>query len=232
MTRIPHKLLAACLWLVPGTAGPALAEVAVLQADHDATLIEDPAGALANGSGPVLTVGRNNQTESSIRRAVLRFDVAGALPRQAIVESVSLALFMQPSNATVRTLSLHRVLQEWGEGPSSSSGGGGVASQAGDATWIHTFYDNELWSEEGGLFTDEPRASLEVGDTGFWTWGTTPALEADVRLWAANPDRNFGWIVIGDEAVRQSAKSFVSREEADAALRPTLTITYRLPGSP
>jgi hypothetical protein len=57
-------------------------------------------------------------------------------------------------------------------------------------------------------------------------------MAADVRLWASAPDRNFGWIVIGDETVRQSAKSVSSRETGDTARRPSLTITYRLPGSP
>jgi hypothetical protein len=44
------------------------------------------------------------------------------------------------------------------------------------------------------------------------------------------PQRNFGWILIGDEYVRQTAKSFASREASNPGLRPVLAVSYRMRG--
>jgi hypothetical protein len=217
------------LFVIPATAA---AETVRIEADYDATLVEHPDGALANGSGPSLFAGRTSQGQNSARRALLRFDVAVALPERAIIESVSLTLFMSPSNPEMRELRLHRVLADWGEGASSSSGGGGRPSQPGDATWIHTFYDFEFWAHNGGQFVARDSARLEVAGSAFYTWECTNHLVEDVRLWKSAPRRNFGWIVIGDETAPQTAKNFASRENPDPALRPLLEVTYRTPGRP
>jgi len=211
---------------------PVLAGTVLVPADRDATLVEHPDGAFANGSGPAFFAGRTNQEENGIRRALLRFDVAGALPPHAIIESASLTLYLQPSNPGAREVRLHLVLTDWAEGPSSASGGGGDEAQPGDATWIHTFYDQELWIHPGGDYVPAESAGLVVDEAGFYTWQSTLRLIRDVHLWAVAPHRNFGWLLTGDETTRQTAKSFASREHPDEALRPVLEITYRLPGDP
>lgn len=209
---------------------PAAAETVVVEVDRDATLIEDPDGAWANGSGPAFFAGRNNQDQNGIRRALLHFDVAQALPRNAIVESVSLRLFHTGGNNQMREIHLHRVLADWGEGASSASGGGGAPSEPGDATWLHTFYDRAFWVHGGGQFVGRVSAAQDVGPSGFYTWESTEHMVQDVRLWNSAPHRNFGWVLIGDETTRQNAKRFASRENSDASIRPVLEITYRLPG--
>ena len=50
---------------------PSAAETVLIPASHDATVIEDPDGALANGSGPFFFAGRTNQEQDSVRRGVL-----------------------------------------------------------------------------------------------------------------------------------------------------------------
>ena len=187
---------------------------------------------MANGRGSVLFAGRTNQANDSIRRAMLRFDVEGALPERALIEGVSLTLFMTPSNADPRTLRLYRVLADWGEGPSSSSGGAGAPAQPGDVTWLHTYWDTDLWVHAGGQFVGSDSSTLAVSASGFYTWESTIHMVADVRLWASAPQRNFGWVLIGDETVRQSVKSFASRENSDPVLRPALEITYRVAPAP
>src|SRR5437867_1716510 len=72
------------------------AETVSIGADKDAALIESPSGALANGSGPNFFVGRTAQDENSIRWALVRFDVAAALPRLAVIDRVELTLTMVP----------------------------------------------------------------------------------------------------------------------------------------
>ncbi len=210
--------------------GPSAAETVSIEVSRDATMIEDPDGALANGSGPVFFAGRNNQAEGSVRRALMYFDVAAAIPREAVIESVTLTLYMTPSNSQSSTLTLYRLQAAWGEGPSSASGGGGRPSELGDVTWLHTFYDTEFWGLNGGHFIGRASADQIVAGSGFYSWGSTNHLVQDVRLWKSAPKRNFGWILIGDETTRQTAKSFASREDPDPALRPTLEVTYRMPG--
>ncbi|HEY3175853.1 MAG TPA: DNRLRE domain-containing protein [Candidatus Polarisedimenticolia bacterium] len=214
------------------TFSTALAETVTLEASRDAALIENPDGALANGSGPAWFVGRTAQAVNGVRRALVAFDANGALPDHAVIESVSLTLFMTPSNPEPRTIRLYRVLADWGEGPSSSSGGGGAPAGPGDATWIHTFWDTDLWVHAGGQFLGRASAQLEVGGSGLYTWRSTVHLVQDVRLWSASPDRNFGWILIGDEGAPQTVKSFASRENSDSMLHPHLEITYDVPGEP
>jgi hypothetical protein len=211
-------------------AVPAMAETAFIEAGRDGTLIEDPDGALANGAGPVFFVGRTNQRRDSVRRGLIYFDVAASLPKNARIESARLTVYMSPSNSTASSIRLHRLLAGWGEGNSYASGGGGDLSAPGDATWIHTFYDDEFWLKPGGHFVPRASASREVTASAFYTWESTRKTVADVRLWLAAPGRNFGWILLGDETAPQTVKSFASREETVPSLRPVLEVTYSVPG--
>ena len=74
----------------------------------------------------------------------------------------------------------------------------------------------------------------ELVDTtsGVYTFESTAALVRDVRLWSSAPHRNFGWIVIGEETIPQTAKKIASRESADPLSRPRLQVTYRMRGRP
>jgi len=209
---------------------PAGADTVIVEAGRDATLIEDPDGEWANGSGPVFFAGRTSQTWNGIRRGLLFFDVAGALPRNAIIENVSLRLFELGGNSGTSEVRLHRVLAPWGEGPSAASGGGGAPRDVGDATWLHAEFEDQFWVHSGGQFVGRASAGREVDRNAAWTWESTPHLVQDVRLWISAPQRNFGWIVIGDETTRQTAKKFASRENTNPAVHPVLEISYRLRG--
>jgi hypothetical protein len=208
---------------------PAGAETVTISASRDTTLIEDPAGAFSNGYGPYFFVGRTNQVENGIRRGLLLFDVAVMLPPEAIIESVSLTLYQYQGNPGVGSISLHRVQDNWGEGASASSGGQGAPSQPGDATWTHTFYPSDFWVREGGHFVERVSSEQNVDGTGYYTWESASNLVNDVRLWLRTPDKNCGWIFIGDEVTPQTVKRFASRENPDILLRPMLKVIYRLP---
>lgn len=213
-------------------AGAEQKETVTIVATRDATLIEDPAGLLANGAGPALFAGRTGQATNGTRRAVVHFELEDALPRNALIERVFLTLHLTPSNEIPAKVAIHRLLDDWSEGPSFSSGGGGAPAEAGDATWLHAVYDHRFWVLAGGQFVAAASADAVVADVDFYTWQSTPQLVADVRLWLKAPDRNFGWIIVGDEMVRQSVKRFDSRESTTAEFRPALTVEYRLPGPP
>ena len=223
---------AAILLILLFLSQSAMAKTVMIEAGRDTTLIEDPDGALANGAGPFLFVGRTGQARNGIRRGLLYFDVAAMLPENAIIESASLTLYMTPSHSEFHEIRLRRLLADWGEGPSFASGGRGAPSEQGDATWLHTFYDDHLWVRMGGQFIARDSARRQVGAPGYYTWESNVHLVQDVRLWNSVPSRNFGWILLCDEATRRSVKTFASRENTMAVLRPTLAVTYRLPGKP
>jgi hypothetical protein len=208
----------------------AAAETVVVEAGRDATLIEDSDGARANGSGPYLFAGRTSQQQNGIRRGLVYFDVAAVLPRHAIIESVELRLTHSGGNAPQRSIQLHRMQADWNEGPAYASGGGGAPSGFGDTTWLHTFYDATRWVRPGGHYVGRASASQDVGPGGRYAWASTVHLVQDVRLWLAAPQRNFGWMLIGDESTPQNAKRIASRENPDPTIRPRLEIHYRLPG--
>jgi len=213
-------------------AGYAAAGTVTVVAARDATLIEHPDGALASGAGPSVFAGRNNLADNGVRRALLRFDLAVAgSPRGGpfIVEKVALVVTnLTESNTVPREYRLHRLLADWGEGASVNAGGGGAPAEPGDATWVHTFHNRDFWLHNGGQFEGEPSARLVVAGPGTYRF-ESPQLARDVALWATRPELNFGWILIGDETSRQTARAFGSRENPDPAVRPVLEITSRRP---
>lgn len=201
-------------------------QVVELQAVKDNTLYEDVNGNLSNGSGQHLFAGMTNRDE--IRRALVAFDVSGALPDGAVVDSVQLQLTMNKSLGTTHHVHLHRVTQDWGEAGSDPGGqeGGGTTPAAGDATWLHTFLSTSTWTQPGGDFVALESASIPVSATGAAVWYNTTDLTADVNHWLSTPAANFGWLVMGDELATASAQRFSSRENADPSARPLLRIFY------
>ncbi|MCL4211824.1 MAG: hypothetical protein KJZ68_14310, partial [Phycisphaerales bacterium] len=59
-----------------------------------------------------------------------------------------------------------------------------------------------------------------------YTWGSTSGMVGDVQGWLDNPAANFGWVLIGNEAVSVTAKRFDSRENPVPENRPVLIVDY------
>ncbi|HEX8137919.1 MAG TPA: DNRLRE domain-containing protein [Pyrinomonadaceae bacterium] len=237
MNRIFVALLLLLLY-VSLTATPAsmptvasVEETKVLQASKDNTLIESPKGELSASISPTFFVGRTGQAAGSIRRGLIAFDVAGALPPGARITSVKLTLNMKLSAGGGRPsqVSLHRVAADWGEGKSNAAGGRGAPAAEGDATWIHNFYPKSLWAKPGGDYVAKESAAQAVAGIGAYTWGTTAQMVADVQEWLDSPKKNFGWLLLGDETQGATAKVFQSLQSEDAQARPQLTVTFTPP---
>jgi len=227
-TRIGRTLAAASAAAMAQAtlASASAADTATLSAARDATLIESTTGAFANGAGPVIFVGRTSQSSNSRRRALVAFDVAAALPGGSVITAVTLELELSPSHAEPVEIGLHRIAVDWSEGPSSSDGGSGAASQVGDATWIHTRYDTERWSSAGGDFTAQASALAVIADAAIHGFDSTTDLVADVQAWLDAPTSNHGWILIGGEQAASTAKRFYSREAGREGEGPRLVIEY------
>ena len=205
-----------------------LAQTVVLTSDRDNTLIEQPQGIVSNGAGPVMVAGRVRATGGfTIRRALMHFDVAGGVPAGATIQSVKLTLTceMAATPPDPRDLTLHLVTASWGEGTSFSTGGPGAFSTLNDATWLHRFFNDTLWTTPGGDFVAAASATTSVGDIGVYDWSSAQMV-AEVQGWLDAPATNNGWVMLGDETVVQSTKLFLTHEAPDASKRPKLEIQY------
>ncbi|VAW48167.1 hypothetical protein MNBD_GAMMA02-744 [hydrothermal vent metagenome] len=202
-----------------------------LTTSKDNTAFESSLLAKSNGAGDYFFAGRIAQPADSVRRGLIYFDLS-AVPTGSTINDVSLELTSSRSIAGLRTLSIHRAESDWGEGASDSSfmggGGGGADAEIGDATWLHTFYDQDTWNNVGGDYTATESASTDmIGEqTGEFS---SAQLTADVQNWIDGTTDNFGWFVIGDESTLTTAFRFNSRENDDSSTRPKLIIDYSLP---
>jgi hypothetical protein len=217
-------ILAALVALAPSGSKAAVSIPAVA----DNTLYQDGTGGLSNGAGQHMFCG----VAGSLRRALVRFDVAGNVPAGATITQATLTLTMtRTSSPTIVPIGLHRVTNAWGEGTSDAGepGGTGTAATAGDATWIHTFFPASLWTTPGGDFSAVVSATTNVQNVGVYTW-TSPQLIADVQDMLDNAGTNFGWVLIGSEgSPTTNAKRFSTRENAVASSVPSLSIEWDSP---
>lgn len=229
MKKIVWLLIGAAsiLGLVAGFASASREQVTqvTLNAARDNTLIEDEEGALSNGAGRHFFAGRTNGGE--IRRGLIAFDIAGAVPAGAQVTRVELTLHMSKTAAGAEPVALHKVLADWGESTSMAGRGEGEGAPAAvlDATWLHTFFADRFWQNPGGDFVAAPSATATVGGVGFYSW-EGPGLAADVQAWVDEPGGNHGWLLAGNENTSRTSKRFDSRENLVDAQRPQLLIEF------
>ncbi|HEU5311730.1 MAG TPA: DNRLRE domain-containing protein, partial [Candidatus Eisenbacteria bacterium] len=206
---------------------PARAVTITLAPSQDNTLYESATGAVSNGAGEYLFAGKTDR--GLIRRALIQFDIVGAVPAGSTINSVSLSLNVSRTRQnTQRSTSLHRVLAGWGEGDSNAdqNEGQGAPADTNDATWIHRHrYPDVLWTSPGGDYAATASASAAVGGNASYSWSGA-GLVADVQGWLDTPATNFGWLVRGDESVSQTAKRFDSSESGTVTRRPSLVIDF------
>lgn len=212
----------------------AQADSITISALKDNTIYDDVSLALSNGNGEFIHTGRTK--EGRVRRGLIAFDVAGAIPTNAVVTNVRLSLNMSQANDVTITeiSSLYRLLADWGEGTSNASGGegGGAPATAGDATYIHRFHPDIAWDAVGGDFVPVASASTDVTGVGAYLWSSA-GMVADVQDWLGDPSNNFGWIIrTGDEVELGANKRFDSRTNPELTLRPSLTIDYAIVPEP
>jgi hypothetical protein len=197
----------------------------VLTPSKDNTLFRTVSGSTSNGAGVHLFAGTTRTL--SIRRALLAFDVASQIPPGSQIRRATLRLQVSMTIAGPQPMTLHRVTADWGEGASnagSSNDGDGATARTGDATWLHRFFQNQLWTTQGGDFEAAADATAVVQDSG--TWETSDGMVARVQGWLDQPATNFGWLIRGNENQDTTAKRFDSREIQNVSRRPALTIEF------
>ena len=201
--------------------------VATLLPSADTTMYGDADGALGKGAEAHLFVGANDG--GRVRRAAIAFDLR-QIPAGARVTGVTLQLHLSRTNSGEQTVRIYAATDSWGEGQSDAEDeeGGGSPATPSDATWLHRSFPDSLWQAPGGDFAPSASALAVVGGSGAYIW-TSEQLSADVQQWLNAPRTNFGWVLVGTEDERRTAKRFDRREQLDPARRPVLTVEYRVP---
>lgn len=202
-----------------------------LMPDRDNSLYEDATGSLSNGAGTGLFCGVT--LVGGKRRALIHFDVAGAIPAGSTVTSASLEMTVTMAQFVSAEIGLHLALADWGEGTSFApmGQGGGTMATPDDVTWLNNFFPGSFWTSPGGDFLPFASASLPgISFTGPYSWASTAMTVTDVQGWIDNPATNYGWCLVeATEANAASAKRLGSRE--NVGFEPKLTIIYT-PGGP
>jgi spore coat protein A len=220
--------------LVAICASPALADTVTIGASQDNSMYSeagDTSNDLSNGAGDYLFTGATKNSSPGdlvLRRALIAFDVAGAVPAGSTINSVTLTLYMSRSRSQNETVDLHQVLAAWGEGTSHANGeeGEGATATTNDATWSHRLWSGTTWTTPGGDFAVSASGTATVaGQNGFYSWSST-GMASDVQSWLDSPANNHGWIVIGNEVGSRVAKRFNSRENITSSRRPALEIDF------
>jgi hypothetical protein len=215
-----------------------LANVIPIGASHDTTIF---ANAADNSDGGAFAIFAGTDKNSSVRRALLQFDIAGNIPAGSTITGVQLTLSLAQvaGNATTgtATIGLHRLTASWGEGITGAGQplnglGQGFAAGNGDATWSDRFFSSgspTTWATAGGDSVATTSASATIGATvnTAYTWAPTAALVSDVQGWLDNPGTNDGWLLQNsDETDAQTFRAFYTREESNTALQPQLQVTF------
>jgi len=217
-----HRLFAIFLTVAVGNAALTYGDVVVIGSSRDNTIYAESGTDLSNGSGEFMFAGTNGAGID--RRALVLFDLS-AIPAGAVIQNVTLTLFMSQSSAGDVNVDLNRLLSDWGESTSNAPGGegAGTAAAVGDATWDHTFFPGSFWNAEGGDFSAIVSGSQTVGGVGTYQW-SSPGMVADVQTWLDGGFPNYGWALIGDSSTFPTAKRFDTRENVSGS--PTLTVAF------
>lgn len=207
---------------------PATADEVTLTPVADVTLYEDTLGEISNGAGSFFFVGTTDESPPKKRRAIIKFDLAAAIPAFATITDVSLTLTQSRTVGNAVTVELRRCLETWGEGGTDSLGmeGAGDPAVVGESTWIHRFYATANWNQSGGTFA-APSATLVVGTEGVYTFTATAGMIADLQSWLDDPASNHGWVMkVASELPRKTAKRFNSRSHVTGSTHPQLRVTF------
>ncbi len=214
------------------------ADIAEFGASRDTTIFaNNPDNSL--GGGVAMFAGTNSS--NAVRRALISFDLS-QIQAGSVINSVQLDLVLADISGgetiATRSVGLHKLVGDWGEGDVLAGMGPGGTGQGdvadlGDATWTYQFFDTDPWITAGGDFVSGASASTLVGSdvNTTYSWNSTATLVADVQAWVDDPDGNFGWLIRGDESEKSTFRNFWTKDahlqdESLAVYEPKLIVNY------
>ncbi|MCK4775625.1 MAG: DNRLRE domain-containing protein [Candidatus Krumholzibacteria bacterium] len=209
-----------------GAYSSATADSITIAAQVDATIYSED-GTAANGAGDLWAGRTNGNLGTLVRRALVKFEVEGAIPAEATVDSVRLTLTLVKANgfSPTSTFVIHRVEEDWSEGPTTTLGGRGGAAQIGDVTWSHRIYNSSVWAVPGGDIDGSTDASRSISSTAGPAVFSSAEMKVTVQNWLDGVKSNDGWLLkVQDENTLQTARQFASRDAATGS--PSLEIWF------
>lgn len=218
--ELKWRIAAAALAVGAGEVVGLWAATVVVTPVADSWMSETPLRPPPIGINPV----RAGTTGGGVRvRGIFRFDLSGMIPVGAVVRSATFTVQVTtvPSFDVQNSLfELRRVLQGWEEASVSWN------ERSPGSAW------NSPGASAAGDVAGTASATAFVSATGSYTFGSSDPLVADVQAWVNSPGANFGWrLHTQSESTPRTARLFASRE-ADATIRPSLSVTYDLPATP
>ena len=201
-----------------------------IPASDDATLYEHPTGGLANGAGMHMFTGRTEESQLSIRRALVRFDIHDYVKADAKVHEAKLLLYVSLPPDSSQQVSIHRVLQSWSEdtvdAPGTEEQGAPIGNRG--VTWLRRdpVCVGCFWSTPGGDFDPLPLAASTLTDSvGIYEW-QSPALAEAAETWVTTCASSGGVILLTDEAQGGNLIRLNTRNHSDSAVRPLLQVVW------
>lgn len=143
--------------------------------------------------------------------ALVKFDLAAALPEEAHIEMATLSLYStERTNANPMSIELFGLHADWAEDTAS------YTNASAETTW-------EIAGANGASDREQAAAGVvwTAWDRSWYTWGVTDLA----RAWAADPASNQGVILRASSDV-SVAYDFASSEYPDPCRRPLLVVVY------
>jgi len=168
-------------------------------------------------------------------RALLKFDIAGNVPWNAVIQRVDLSVSVASVSQVQADYDLHRVLRDWREG-AGYGGGVGEPAESGEVTWRARFFPDLSWTSPGGEagsdFVEAATATVPVYQGLSEAQSDQfPSLIDDVQNWLTNASANFGWVFkCRDENILDTARAFGPSQVSDTGFE--LVVEYGTPRLP
>ncbi len=172
---------------------------------------------LSNGAGEFLFAGTTDKDVK--KRALVMFDLAESVPEGVAVDSAILVLVPSKVKPGSTNIKVHMLTTEWGEGTSKAEDGDGKgdAATANDATWEYAKFNTHPWVKSGGDYALDASTTSTVS-LGSEAVFSSIGMTVNVNFWLANPSKNYGWILIGDESTTRTSVKFGSKDHNDHML--------------
>lgn len=152
------------------------------------------------------------------RRVLMEFDLSG-IPADAIIKTATLTLYVTGTGAPPNpVINVSRINTTWEEG----TGTGSITNDG--ATWNNAS-GAKRWTTSGGDFDPTVWATTTItGANQYYGWDVTEL----VRSWTNGTYTNYG-LLIRTATANSGITTFASSDNANASIRPNLTITYVTP---
>lgn len=141
-----------------------------------------------------------------------------SVPVGATIIDASLSAYVYGAGTGTQTVSVYRLLKDWGEGDKLDE-----PATAGESNWTYAKHDTSAWATAGakGLADRATTASSSLSvDAAVTGWRTFSGLADDVQAWLDGDEDEYGWGLYG------SATGYVIFSSSDGPNAVILNITY------